>query len=488
MAIPTLPGERVVHFDPHSRVYTTSRGRTFQMGANGTIRLVSGTGIGGSLPAGSRGGGSVGRPGHPLPPTATGGSHAAPPPTTVGRPGHPLTDVLAGNGGGNVGTGAGHPGGLGGAGGSPGNPYLLPNPIVGHPLQLTGSGGSLLPLGLANAGSPFDPSVAGAYAGAEFDPQILGVQNQLNVIPGQTAQNLHDISSWYQQVLSALDTARQQAGVTGATGSGNMKAVAQGVLGSLGGGGGSNALAGAGADSQALAGQIGSIESNFLSGEAPLLQADAASASTREQARQQAIARDLTNQMLGLQGQKGARQSDLSMQIAEYNNNLTNQQNQNTLGIRQYNNQFLTNQQQQRLNLGEYNNNLAQTQYGNQIGNLTTADVLALTGAQVKYYGQGLGKPGFVPWAQVPAPEKDKMLNNALLTVAPSGALHDWKPPKTFADRQANQMVINRAKQQLVKWFHGRGYTNPQISVMIDTAIRGAVNRARAAAENNQAY
>lgn len=369
----------------------------------------------------------------------------------------------------------------------------LPDTQVGNalPLGLGNNVGNPLSNSLAGVGANMNPGLAAKYAGMEYDPQIQGLQNQINFVPKQTAQNLHDLQTWYAQVQGSLGKARDAASANGAMQTASMGNASAGILASLGGGDnpGAGMVAGAGADAAALSGQLGNIESSFLKDEGPLLQADAMAQSTREQARQQAIARDLLNQQLTLKGQRGAKQGELGMQISEYNNTLAAQRNQNLLGIGQYNNSLAQQRGNNQLSIRQYNNQLAQQNHQNAMDNVTTQAGLALSGAQINSLNKQtstIQKPGaFVPWDRLNPQQQNYMVTQATAQIAPAKGLHGWKyvapgdkSTQGMLTRQQNQKVINNAKLSMRKWFMSQHYNNPRLASRIDQAINAAVKQA----------
>lgn len=93
----------------------------------------------------------------------------------------------------------------------------------------------LLPMSLAQFGQMVSPSTAQDIAGAQYDPQIAAAQLQLQLDPGQFAQNLKDITSWYGQVQAAQKTAATNVASMGGSGTGSIGDAAAALAASLGG-------------------------------------------------------------------------------------------------------------------------------------------------------------------------------------------------------------------------------------------------------------
>lgn len=187
----------------------------------------------------------------------------------------------------------------------------------------------------AGIGAAIPDSMATSASDQGFDPQIHDLGIQLARAPRDTAQALHDISSWYGQVLSSEHTAGTRDHAMNAAAQGSAKDAAAAIVASLGGS--ANQGAGlVGAAGENVAGTLaaeGNAQDQYNNDLAPLLKLAQAGALTSQRAKGVASTQDLRNQIADLVGQRGQARLGALMQSRQYNNTLGQQNFQDQLAL-----------------------------------------------------------------------------------------------------------------------------------------------------------
>lgn len=224
--------------------------------------------------------------------------------------------------------------------------------------------GRMLPASLAQFGQMVNPSTAQDIAGAQYDPQIAAAQLQLQLDPGQFAQDLKDIGSWYGQAEGAQQAAGKAVAGMGTAAVGSMGDAAAALAQSMGGNanmGGAN-IASTGQNAigteQALANAANTYETNM----GPLLKAEQAEQSVNQQNKNATQALTDRQALASLQSAKGQATQAALAQIIGQNNSLAQArasmeaslaQNNNALGQQNFSNQLaLLNSMAQAQSLG----------------------------------------------------------------------------------------------------------------------------------------
>lgn len=240
------------------------------------------------------------------------------------------------------------------------------------------STGKAIPTADAQFGTPFDVNgVAQAMAQQQFQPQINEQQLLVNRDPTQAAQNLKDVTDWYNQVTGAQQAAGQADTTATNQGVDATNAATKALIASLGGSAnqGSGDVATAGQNAANTLQAIGNSQAGLDNELAPILAAQAAqqkqNQANLDTAKQQADQQVLQN----LQGQEGNAETSAQMQLQAANNSL-DQARQGALQ-----------------NILEYNNSLGQQKYQNQLGMMSAQIAAAMNGvsmaknqAEANYY------------------------------------------------------------------------------------------------------
>lgn len=351
-----------------------------------------------------------------------------------------------GRGGGRGGKGGGKGLGLGGGGG--GN--------VGQAIQEI----------LANRGAtPYSDSFADSLAGAQYDQPIHDANIAVKRSGRDSAQNMHDIEHWYGQVVGAQRGANDQNQALGQQAGAAQQAAVQGIVDSLGGGDAAGAVGAQGVGDQATLAQMSLAQNQYGQSMLPLLQAEQAGASSRQHAANVSHEQDLTNQLEELKQQRGAAVANHLFDIRQANNGIKDKTLDRLMQIKQYNNQ------------------LSQQKFQNRLSSQEAAVAAAMTGAQIGALKQQTGSGangGFVPWAQLSAPDRNSVVGAALQGVIDSNG--KLLVPMDQAWQIARQNLLGlgykNARMAGASIAHGkkraRNKAERQISQMIDAMLTGA--------------
>lgn len=238
--------------------------------------------------------------------------------------------------------------------------------------------GSKIPTADAQFGQEFDVNkTAQALAQEQFQPQINEQQLLVNRDPAQSAQNLKDVTDWYNQVTNAQQAAGQADQTGTQQGVDATNAATKALIASLGGGAnqGSGEVAAAGQNGANTLQAIGASQAGLDNELAPILAAQAAQQKTNQANLDQTKLSNDQQMLQSLQGQEGNAETGAQMQLQSANNSLDSARNQALMNILQY------------------NNSLGQQKFQNQLGMLTSQIAAAMNGvtmakdqAEANYY------------------------------------------------------------------------------------------------------
>lgn len=243
---------------------------------------------------------------------------------------------------------------------------------------------------LAKSGAQLikDPAkLADALAGLQYDSELNDLSHQKDVNVRQTAQNEHDIGSWYDQALASRKTAATRDTAATAAGARSVKDADAAIIASLGGdANGAASTIGSAADaSQGTLAAIGAAQDMYNADIQPIV--------TQEKAGQLAAERAA--------GTK--RNSDLAQQIADVTGQRGGEVAARLFDIQQMNNGIRDNQLQRLLQIKDANNALSQQNFNNTLA-IQQANLAALaTGAKITAAGS---KPAKGSFAATPASVK----------------------------------------------------------------------------------
>jgi len=214
-----------------------------------------------------------------------------------------------------------------------------------------------------------DPNQTKADLAAQYAPLIQEVQNQLGVVPYDTAQHLGDIRNWFNQIKDSVGQASADVGNIASQGQAQMGGDAGAIAASLGGSAnaGASSIANEGQNQTDVIGQIGNIEQQYLGQMGPILSGQAQAAAFNETARQQGFAHDFQNKILEIQAQKAQDTNDKLLQIAQYNHGLQQERFQNLMGVKQYNQGLSAQKLQNILGILQYNQGAKQQNFSNRL-------------------------------------------------------------------------------------------------------------------------
>ena len=240
-----------------------------------------------------------------------------------------------------------------------------------------GPGGTTpIALALAQGGAKlFDPKMAETLAGLQYDGQIrdLGIERERT--SRQNQQNARDIDAWYDQVLASRATAAGRDAAINKAAQGSIKDASAAIVSALGGSANAGApmVAAAGQEAVGTLGALGSAQEQYNADLAPLLQAEAAGAKSREAAMGSTRMQDLALRLSSLQGERGQA-------VAA-----------NRLNLQGQNNAILDNRATRGLEIRQMNNSLAQQEFQNRLA-LANAQLSAMvTGAELQGMAGGAG-------------------------------------------------------------------------------------------------
>ena len=274
-----------------------------------------------------------------------------------------------------------------------------------------------------NVGTMIPRSTASDIAGLGHDANIADLERQLANEPGQSAQELHDISHWYGQVLDAQAKAAAADKAGGQAGVDSMKGITAALVSSLGGAAnqGSGEVGAAGVDATGTLQALANSQDFYNSQLAPLLKEESAGQLTSARARQaqarQALLDNLANERTARGQAEAAAMADII----------------------------------------DKNNALAQTRFGNRASILNTIEAIQATGAK-----------NALAIAKAAAAGAPKQLSpHALQQVSASALSHFIDPnthtidPKAIAQLGV-QGVVRAVKSEYLS--AGLDWTNPQVA------------------------
>jgi hypothetical protein len=269
---------------------------------------------------------------------------------------------------------------------------------------------------MVKVGENLDEGFADKLAGLQYDSGIRELQVARERLPRQGAQNLADIRNWFGQVLGAQKTATDRSQAATAAGTASVQDATKSIIASLGGSANESAgaIGAAGAEAVGTLGALGAVQDQYNSDIRPLLQGEAAAASTRERNLQRTAEQDLQNELVNLRGQRGQAASQALMGIKQYNagldqartqgllsvagqnNSLASARAQTGIGIRQGNNALEQSRAEGRINIGQINNALTQALTQGRLGIAQSNNALdqAETQGRVAIAGQNAQMDG----------------------------------------------------------------------------------------------
>lgn len=191
-----------------------------------------------------------------------------------------------------------------------------------HDLGAKGHTGPGLP-GIPSFGTDVNKLLPESYAdklaALQFDPALNEARLQIGEHGRDTAQALQNIGDWGKQVSDAQATAGTRDAEAGTRARGDVSAVLQGIVQSLGQRGGALVGATGANDLTALAGE-GQAQDQYNADVGPILARGTADSKARQQAISSQADEKLQASLIDLQGQKGSAKAQALMQIIQANN------------------------------------------------------------------------------------------------------------------------------------------------------------------------
>lgn len=303
--------------------------------------------------------------------------------------------------------------------------------------------------GLARQGArPLDATLAGVLAGMQFDPAIHEIETEAAIAPAVTDQNIHDIHTWFNQVLGSQKKAGERDAAINDAGESSMEESAARILSSLGGEAntGAGVVGAAGIEAVGTLKAIGTAQEQYNADLAPLLQVEAAGAKSREQALGSSRKLELASKLASLKGQRGQAEAAARFDIDRENNSIRDRQIERLMQIRMA------------------NNALSQQEFQNQLA-ATEAEMAALlTGAKVTdLLAPKDSKPGHYPFAKAPVSQRNDAYQQALSSIFDADA---GKPRVEYP--QAVQTVRNTLNG------YGWSFKNPAVRQLALQIMRDA--------------
>lgn len=287
----------------------------------------------------------------------------------------------------------------GGGGGLKGLSISIPSPLLVAP-------------GLATQGlDPLPEGYADAQAGIQFDPQIHEAQVAQSRLPARTAQDLHDIETWYGNAMNSQKVAAQRDSDIGKSTRQSVQDATQAIIASLGGSAnaGTGVVGAAGADSLGTLAALSQSQDQYNQDVAPIMALEKAGAMANEQHRGNTDEADLRNQLMGLQGQRGQAKVIAMGDRQKYNQSLSDTAYNRAMQIKQYNDSIGQQNFQNRMSVNDANTAalLAGAKYASAankpakwaFGAMSSGDRAAARGGMVQAVQQQLQSTHSVPQA-----------------------------------------------------------------------------------------
>lgn len=259
---------------------------------------------------------------------------------------------------------------------------------------------------LAKSGAQLikDPQkLADALAGLQYDGELRDLNHAKDVNVRQTAQDLHDIGSWYDQALASRKTAATRDTAATAAGSQSVKDADAAIIASLGGdaNGGATTIGDAAQASQGTLAAVGAAQDMFNADIQPIVTQERAGQLSAERAAGTKRNSDLATQIADVTGQRGGTVASRLFDIQQMNNSIRDNQLGRLLDIKNANNQ------------------LAQQNFNNTLA-IQQANLAALaTGAKLAASG---AKPAKGSFAGTPASVKAQIAQRIFTDLQASGA------------------------------------------------------------------
>lgn len=291
--------------------------------------------------------------------------------------------------------------------------------------SLKAASGDPISEALAGKGiSPLAASYADTLAGAQFDDAIRQLKLEMDRQPRQTEQNKRDITDWFGQVLSSLDTAGERDKAISQAGVSSVQDASKDIIASLGGAANdaSAAVGEAGQQGVDTLAALGTAQGEYNADLAPILQNEKAGNLSRQDAIGSQLAHEMASQMLGLKTQRGQAKSNAMMDITRYNNDLASSRLDRLMGIKQYNNSLGQQKFQNELALSDAQ--MAALMNGMSLNDKTLQAMIDQQKLNGTYNPSGKKTAGKLPksaFVNSTADMKHKVWNEAL------GAIYDGK-------------------------------------------------------------
>jgi hypothetical protein len=186
-----------------------------------------------------------------------------------------------------------------------------------------------------NTGTPMTRGMIDAIVNGTYNPQMSEVRREIGRNPAQLKTNLADIARWYGDSIKGVEQAKTRGAdmtksVADAT-TGNAKS----ILESIGGAAalGAQGVAQSGANAAGTIQALGAVDQSFLNDIQPLLQGEAANASTSETARMGNLLQGYKQRLSDLAVQKGGARATGVSEALKYNSDLGQQAFTNKVGL-----------------------------------------------------------------------------------------------------------------------------------------------------------
>lgn len=306
--------------------------------------------------------------------------------------------------------------------------------------QATGLAGLLANLGLpipeewaSKGASPFSDAMADEIAGLEYDSMLAGLERALADNEAQTRQNVHDVNTWFGQVLGHQAKAAERDRAMNVAGQESMEEASKRILSSIGGSAneGAGVVGAAGVEAVGALKSLGQAQEEFNEDIRPLLELE----KSGEAAKQLSLGADRNAEIAAAiadaRREKGQRKSTALFDIQRLNNEIEQGRIDRLIQIRQA------------------NNALGQQGFQNQLA-LSELD-LAAAGLDVDVAQLGLSQAKAVQDAQMEAAKLAQGQQKINLAAQKEANRQGWKG-LSQKDRQA----LTAGIVQAVRWPNGQ--------------------------------
>lgn len=224
-------------------------------------------------------------------------------------------------------------------------------------------------------GKPFKAKkLAEKLAAAQFDAAIAELEAEQSKLPGQRAQNLHDIENWYGQVLAQDAKNIAAAGAARQSASAQQAGAAEGFIQAAGGNEGAAALVGGqAAANQGLLQAVG-LSHEDLAGTLMGLTGAEQAASLKNEARyMDEVGQSLLRDIAKMKSDKGAAYLETFIRLRDMNNQLAQQTFGNRMSLAGARTDVMGQNASLGLQTAEYNNSLQQQAFDNAMTAFSTS-------------------------------------------------------------------------------------------------------------------